>query len=166
MKIINKLQFAICVVLVGFFASCHITNTEEPITPTTNEEGETIETKIYEASGILTIPTSGFTKENLRTKIVLAGPDSMDIYMYEVKFAAAMPVTIDMIISGVHYAKEGNQINFHGDGIVPTAGNKPYENHIVTNLIGTITADSIKLSNNYGSTPSVYAGKLVSTDNK
>ncbi len=164
MKIINKLQFAICVVLVGFFASCHITNTEEPVINPTNEEGQT--TEVFEASGILTIPTSGFTKENIRTKIVLAGPDSMDIYMYEVKFAAAMPVTIDMIISGVHYAKEGNQINFHGDGIVPTAGNKPYENHIVTNLIGTITADSIKLSNNYGSTPSVYAGKLVSTDNK
>ena len=164
MKIIKKLQFAICVVLVGFFASCHITNTEEPTINPTNEEGQT--TEVFEASGILTIPTSGFTKENLRTKIVLAGPDSMDIYMYEVKFAAAMPVTIDMIISGVHYAKEGNQINFHGDGIVPTAGNKPYEKHIVTNLVGTITADSIKLSNNYGSTPSVYAGKLVSTDNK
>ncbi|MCR5050848.1 MAG: hypothetical protein K6A36_07175 [Paludibacteraceae bacterium] len=164
MKTINKLQFAICVVLVGFFASCHITNTEEPVINPTNEEGQT--TEVFEASGILTIPTSGFTKENIRTKIVLAGPDSMDIYMYEVKFAAAMPVTIDMIISGVHYAKEGNQINFHGDGIIPTAGNKPYKDHIITNLVGTITTDSIFMSNNYGSTPSVYAGKLVSTDKK
>ena len=81
--------------------------------------------------------------------------------MYDVKFAALMPVTIDMVISSVSYTKNAGGIHFYGDSIIPTAGNKPYDKYIVTDLNGTITADSLCLSNNYGDTPSVYAGKLV-----
>ena len=56
--------------------------------------------------------------------------------------------------------KTAGEIRFYGDSIVPTAGNKPYEKYIVTDLRGYISADSLCLSNNYGDTPSVYAGKL------
>ena len=78
--------------------------------------------------------------------------------MYDVKFATMMPVTIDMLISGVSYIKQGQTIRFYGDSIVPTAGNKPYEKYIITDLEGYVTADSICLSNNYGETPSIYRG--------
>lgn len=134
------------------FTSCHIAS-EEP------EEKQ--DESSYEAYGLLTIPSSGFTKENVRTKIMLADDGLLDIYMFDVKFAELMPVTIDMVIRGVAYNKTADEIRFYGDSIVPTAGNKPYEKYIVTDLQGYITADSLCLSNKYGDTPSIYAGKLT-----
>ena len=145
-KIVTLILFA------GMLASCHIVTPEEP---------EKEDSKNYEAVGLLTIPTSGFTKEDVRTKIVLVDDETLDIYMYEVKFAPLMPVTIDMRISGVPYSKTGSNIVFYGDSIVPTAGNKPYEKYIVRDLEGTVTADSMLISNLYGETPSVYAGAIV-----
>jgi len=139
------------IALAGLFAACHINSPEPEIHD---------ETEAYEALGTLLIPSSGFTKENLRTEIVLVDNDKLDIYMFDVKFAAAMPVTIDMVISGVPYVQNGSVITFYGDSIVPYAGNKPYEKYIVTELEGSITADSMFIANNYGSTPSVYQGAL------
>ena len=136
---------------VTLLTACHI-NTPEP--PKTDD------TKSYEAYGLLTIPSSGFTKENVRTMFVLKENNELDLYMFDVKFANAMPVTIDMLIRGVGYANEGGEIVFYGDSIIPTAGGKPYEKYIVTDLQGIITADSVFITNNYGTTPSVYAGKL------
>ena len=131
------------------FTACHISTPEEPLPE---------DTKAYEAYGLLTVTSSGFTKENIRTKIVLIDDATLDLYMYDVKFATMMPVTIDMLISGVSYTKQGQTIRFYGDSIVPTAGNKPYEKYIITDLEGYVTADSICLSNNYGETPSIYQG--------
>ena len=139
------------IALAGLFAACHI-NTPEPEIQD--------DTEAYEALGTLLIPSSGFTKENLRTEIVLVDNDKLDIYMFDVKFADAMPVTIDMVISGVPYVQSGSFISFYGDSIVPYAGNKPYEKYIVTDLEGSITADSMFISNNYGTTPSIYTGAL------
>lgn len=140
------------IALVSVLSACHITSKEPEV-----KDQETA----YEAYGVLTIPTSGFTKENLRTKVILVDDELLDIYMFEVKFATMMPLTIDMVISNVSYTKSGSMIEFHGDSIVPTAGDKPYKEHIVTDLKGYISADSLCLTNNYGETPSVYAGKLV-----
>lgn len=136
---------------VGMLSACHIASDEPK--PKENESS-------YEAYGLLTIPSSGFTKEDVRTKVILVNDELLDIYMFDVKFAALMPVTIDMVISGVGYTQTGSTIRFYGDSIIPTAGDKPYEKYIVTDLQGTITADSLCLTNNYGSTPSVYAGAL------
>ena len=138
--------------MAGIFSACHIVSEEPEVK---NRESS------YEANGLLTIPSSGFTKENVRTKIVIVNETQLDIYMFDVKFAAMMPVTIDMLISGVAYTRTTSEILFYGDSIIPTAGNKPYEKYIVTNLQGYITYDSLCLSNNYGDTPSVYAGKLT-----
>lgn len=143
----------LCIVTMSLcFTSCHIASEEPEV-----EKQESV----YEAYGLLTIPSSGFTKENVRTKIVLVDDKMLDIYMFDVKFATLMPVTIDMVISGVGYNKTANTIRFYGDSIVPTAGNKPYNKYIVTDLRGHISTDSLCLSNNYGDTPSIYAGKLV-----
>ena len=144
----KKIIFFISSVLM--MASCHIVTPEEPIKDTE---------KAYEAYGLLTITSSGFTKDNLRVKLVEKDDATMDLYMFDVKFAAAMPVTNDMLISGVGYAISGNEIHFYGDSIVPTAGGKPYEKYIIRDLEGKITADSIVLSNKYGTTPSIYRGK-------
>lgn len=146
MKKIGTLLLLACM-----FSACHTVS---------NEPELTIDDTYYEAYGLLSIPSSGFTKENVRTKVVVVNDEQMDIYMFDVKFATLMPVTIDMLISGVGYTRTANEIHFYGDNIIPTAGNKPYEKYIVTNLQGYISSDSICLSNNYGDTPSVYAGKL------
>ena len=147
----NKFTFHLSVIFAFavLFSSCHIASEE----PEVKEKDNT-----YEAYGLLTIPSSGFTKEDVRTEVVLVSDNLLDIYMFDVKFATLMPVTIDMVISGVAYTRTADEIHFSGDGIVPTAGNKPYDKYIVTDLVGRITADSICLSNNYGDTPSMYAG--------
>lgn len=137
--------------MVITLSACHI-HSEEPTVVT--------EETAYESFGLLTIPSSGFTKENVRTKIVLVNEEQLNIYMYDVKFATLMPVTIDMVISNVSYTLSGEDIQFYGDSIVPTAGNKLYEKYIVTDLNGKITADSLCIYNKYGETPSVYEGLL------
>ena len=139
-------------ILVTAMVSCHIVTPEDPV-----NDSE----KAYESYGLLTITSSGFTKDNLRVKIVEKDDATMDLYMFEVKFAAAMPVTIDMLVSGIGFAKNGNEIHFYGDSIIPTAGGKPYEKYVIRDLEGNITADSIVLSNFYGETPSIYAGKRI-----
>lgn len=150
-QITANLHLAAVTVLTLFLSSCHISSPEPPATDENNK---------YTAYGVLTIPSSGFTKENVRTEIVLTKENTLDIYMYDVKFATMMPVTIDMVISGVGYNKTAKEIRFYGDSIVPTAGNKPYDKYIVTDLEGVITADSMFISNKYGETPSVYKGAL------
>ena len=149
MKKIFYIHYSLFFAAALLLSSCHIVTPEEPI-----EENQ----KAYEAYGLLNITSSGFTKENLRVKLVEKDDATMDLYMFDVKFAAAMPVTIDMLISGVGYAISGDEIHFYGDSIVPTAGGKPYEKYIIRDLEGKITPDSIILSNNYGATPSVYRG--------
>ena len=150
-KIFSLFTFHLSLVIAVavLFSSCHIASEEPEVK---EKDGA------YESYGLLTIPSSGFTKENVRTKVVLVSDKQLDVYMFDVKFATMMPVTIDMVISGVDYTRTSDEINFSGDSIVPTAGNKPYEKYIVTNLVGHITVDSICLSNNYGDTPSTYAG--------
>lgn len=132
-------------------ASCHITTPEEPVKPTEDA---------YNAYGIMTVTSSGFTKENIHVKAVLKENNRMDLYMFDIKFAAAMPVTIDMLISNVTYVKKKDIFLFKGDSIIPTAGGKPYEKYIIRNLDGKITADSITLFNYYGTTPSTYKGAI------
>ncbi len=147
----NKLLSIAITAAVLMLSACHIVSQEEP----TQEETDAIE-----AYGLLTIPSSGFTKENVRTKLVLVSDEQLDLYMFDVKFATMMPVTIDMVISGVDYCKTADGIEFSGTDIVPTAGNKPYEKYIVTDLHGRVTADSMIISNNYGDIPAVYEGKI------
>lgn len=143
-------QFSILIAFAMLtLSSCHIVTPEEPVPD---------DTPAYEAVGLLQIPSSGFTKENVRTKIVLTSDETLDLYMFDVKFATLMPVTIDMLISNVLFTRTGNVIHFYGDSIVPTAGHKPYEKYIVTQLEGIITPDSLCLSNYYGDTPSIYRG--------
>lgn len=151
MKKLFSLSATLITLLFGL-SSCHIVTPEEPLPDDTTD---------YEAYGLLTVPSSGFTKENVRTRVVLTDDQTLDIYMYDVKFATMMPVTIDMLIRGVSYSQEGNRICFCGDSIVPTAGNKPYEKYIVTDLKGFVSADSICLSNNYGDTPAQYEGLIT-----
>lgn len=151
-KITNMKKILTLLLLAGTFASCRMVSEEPELA---------VDDTYYEAYGLLTVPSSGFTKENVRTKVVIVNDERLDIYMFDVKFATMMPVTIDMVISGVGYTKNENGIRFYGDSIVPTAGNKPYEKYIVTDLRGYITADSLCLSDNYGDTPCVYAGKLA-----
>ena len=140
------------IVLTGLLMSCHIVTTEEPVKETE---------KAYVAHGVMTVTSSGFSKEDTRVKVVLKDAQKLDMYMFEVKFAEKMPVTIDMLISGIDYEKKGNDIHFACNDIVPTAGGKPYEKYIIKDMEGYITPDSLCFSNKYDDTPSMYTGVLT-----
>lgn len=145
-------KISLFIVLLVCMTSCHIVTKEEPVLP---------EEDAYEAYGQLYIPSSGFTKENVRVKTVFKDNSRIDLYMFDVKFANAMPVTIDMLISDITYVaydKTADTFYFSCDSVVPTAGGKPYEKYIIRQMEGKITPDSIILSNYYGQTPSQYHG--------
>lgn len=143
-------KFFILLSLISL-VSCHIITPEEPVKET--EEA-------FNAYGVMTVLSSGFTREDVHVKAVLKENNKLDLYMFDIKFASAMPVTIDMLISNVDYVKKNNIYILKGDSIIPTAGGKPYEKYIIRNLDGQITADSINVSNLYGTTPSTYKGAI------
>ena len=72
MKKIFSFQFSVFFLMTVLLSACHITCPEEPVAE---------ETPSYEAYGQLAITSSGFTKDDVRTKVVLVSSDTLDLYM-------------------------------------------------------------------------------------
>ena len=72
----------IFILLTGIIclASCHITTSEEPVKETE---------QAINAYGVMTVLTSGFSKEDVHVKAVLKQNHQMDLYMFDIKFASA-----------------------------------------------------------------------------
>jgi hypothetical protein len=90
---------------------------------------------------------NAFTLEN--AQVVLTADEnetSGQIDMLKVKFAEAMPVTLDIAIPGVTLTVTDKGYNISGDGIVPTyASGTPFPDRTITDLEGTATPDELWL---------------------
>ena len=116
----------------------------------------------FKATGRMTVAgNEPFVKEDVNAEVVLGNNQSAEIRIYGVSFSARMPVTIDMVIPNVTYNKTVQQITLTGDNIIPMAGGNAYERYMVSGLQGTITADSLIISNNYSNIPTIYRGKIT-----
>ena len=116
----------------------------------------------FEATGKMAVAgNEPFEKEDVHAEVMLGNNQSAEIRIYGVSFSARMPVTIDMVIPNVTYNKTAQQITLKGDNIIPTAGGNAYDRYKVSSLQGTITADSLIISNDYGTIPTVYRGKIT-----
>ena len=144
-------------------------NKNEPeFTPNQDKTAFNEATK-FEASGTNNVPdgdgpNTPFEMKDIRSEVVIVNETTLDIYLYEVAFASAMAqrTTINMVIPGVNYIRTEGQITLSGDNITPTTGGNPFTRYIVYNLSGTITADSLKFTNSYGTySGCTYAGKIT-----
>ena len=127
------------------------------------QQSEPIKVTDQSYIGTIKVDQSGtsFTAPNITTQIVKVDDKTINIKMLKVKFAEAMPVTLDMTIAGVSYTASSSKITLSGNNIVPTALGGSFEAYKITGLNGTIQNKTLSLSMTCGVFPLSYAGKLV-----
>ncbi len=103
---------------------------------------------------------SSFVKEDVKVAFNKNGK-SATIEMFGVKFAEAMPLTLDMTISNVAYNLDNNEITFSGDSIVPQAMGKDFSKYTITNLKGSIIGGIFEFTMICGSYPVKYYGEQI-----
>jgi hypothetical protein len=85
-----------------------------------------------------------------------------DIEMLKVKFADDMPLTLDMLMSGVTLDETETGYSISGDGIVPTAmEGRPFENYTITELTGDATTESLSIEMMCGEYPLSFEGTVA-----
>lgn len=103
-----------------------------------------------------------YIKTGVRAEAIIRTDSTLDLVLYGISFSSKMPLTIDMTIPGASYICTADTIKLSGEGISPMMGERKFDNYIVTALMGTITADSLVFSNNYGTYQDCsYAGKIT-----
>lgn len=123
----------------------------------------------FEASGTNTVPNVEgesrnlpYIKTGVRAEAIIRTDSTLDLILYGISFSSKMPLTIDMTIPGASYTRSAGIIHISGDSIAPMMGERRFDNYMVTALKGTITADSLIFSNNYGTYQDCsYAGKVT-----
>jgi hypothetical protein len=71
---------------------------------------------------------------------------SADIEMLQVKFAEAMPVALDITIPGATLTKTADGYSISGDEIIPIAMGGPNERFKITDLEGSVSAETLSVS--------------------
>jgi hypothetical protein len=90
---------------------------------------------------------------------VAPGGTAADIEMLKVKFAAAMPLTIDMLIPGAGLTPTETGYSIAGENIVPTyMKGIPYPDRTITGLTGTASAQNLSFSMRCGTYPLRFTG--------
>lgn len=84
--------------------------------------------------------------------------DKLNFVMYNVKFAEAMPIKLNMVVEGVDCLGAVGNYVLTGNNIVPYAMGGPFEKFTITNLNGLITNNTMTLSFMCGEYPVTYSG--------
>lgn len=84
--------------------------------------------------------------------------DKLNFVMYNVKFAEAMPIKLNMVVEGVDCLGAVGNYVLAGNNIVPYAMGGPFEKFTITNLNGLITNNTMTLSFMCGEYPVTYSG--------
>lgn len=79
--------------------------------------------------------------------------------LYQVSFSPRMPMKLDLIIPNVENKNENGKTTLSGDGIIPWAMGKEFEQYTITNLSGTINDGTLSFSMNCGSSPMAFTGE-------
>lgn len=97
-----------------------------------------------------------FVKENVEASLTLdEETGAYSIKLFRVKFATAMPVEIDMIISDVNVDENGV---ISADSVVPYAMGGPFEKYLIRDLKGSLTDQTMSFSMICGKYPTSYQG--------
>lgn len=101
-----------------------------------------------------------FTQEEIVVELVIEG-NKAQIKMNKVKFAEAMPLTLDMTIPDVAAVADGSSTSLSGDNIIPLAMSGEYPEFTITGLTGTASVNNISFSMMCGQFPLTYTGTAV-----
>ena len=82
----------------------------------------------------------------------------LNFVMYKVKFANGMPIKLDMVVEGVDCIGAAGHYVLTGDNIIPYAMGGPFEQFTITQLEGTIDANTMTMSFLCGEYPVTYSG--------
>lgn len=99
-----------------------------------------------------------FTKEAQEVTYKIDDEGVMNIEMRGAKFAAAMPLTLDMTIPGVGYTETTDGYVLEAESIVPLAMGGEFAQFTITNLTGTITDTELTMEFMCGAFPVTYTG--------
>ncbi len=151
-----KKFFAILTIVAAtLVAGCEPHNESEPFTP-------------HDAhySGRITIDQNDgtiFSLDNIGVSADVGEVEgTIDLTVLKVKFAEAMPITLDMQINGITAEEEaGGALNLSGNNIVPIAMGGEFPAYTITNLVGYLSPTEISLTFMCGSYPVTYSGTAV-----
>jgi hypothetical protein len=108
---------------------------------------------------------NAFTLSGIEVKFTPAENGAKaDVEMLKVKFAAAMPFELDMLISGVTLTPTADGYSISGTDIVPTAlAGQSFPQYTITDLTGTVTTTSLSFDMHCGSYPVTFTGTRASS---
>ncbi len=84
---------------------------------------------------------------------------TLDLIWNKVKFVPQMP-EVTVTIPDIAFTEKDGIVSFSGDGIVPLAGEVPYDRFMVRGLKGTVSGDVLNVSLVFGSVPTSFTGSL------
>ncbi len=87
-------------------------------------------------NGTLVVNES-FAQDSINCEIIL-DKENLTLNMFNVKFAANMPVSINLSVPGVPYERDSRNIIFSGDSIVPMMGAMPVPAYMFEHIEGGI----------------------------
>lgn len=122
---------------------------EGPLTDATGAWSGTL--KVVQDDG------SDYMLEGVAVQVASIDSKYCQIVMEQVQFSPKMPVKIDMTIDSVPYVKNGSDIEFGGDNIVPKAMGGPFPKYNITEFKGVMN-EKISFSMMCGSYPLSYNG--------
>lgn len=119
-------------------------------------------------SGLMSVLYEGenFNQEDIKVQVAFAEDEkTIDIKFLKVKFAPAMPVSLDVTVMGIPAEKnQDGSWTFSGDDITPWALGGPYDTYKANDLQGTLTDSRIEFSLGFFNTkksenyPTTYSG--------
>lgn len=99
-----------------------------------------------------------FKQQGVSVRYGINDDHTIDIYMYRVQFAEAMPVKLDMTIPGVECNAVDGRTELSGERIIPLAMGGEFPRYTITGLRGTLTDSELHLSMTCGEFPLTYSG--------
>lgn len=106
-----------------------------------------------------------FTLEDIDVEVTLAEDGTANIELFKVKFAAAMPVSLDVLIKGVTLTKTAEGYSISGDNIVPTAmEGQPFAQYTITDLEGSADLENMSLDMIMGEFPMTFEGSVTTAE--
>lgn len=144
-----------CAVALFSFASC------------LNDDGEqelTIDPLGYTFAGDIIVDQNDgttYAESDVRVQVNFdETKETATLIIYNIKFAEAMPVRLDMIVDGLVYLNNPGFITLGGNNIVPFAMGGPFPAYTVRDFIGQLTTSDLVFTMTCGEYPVSYVGKI------
>ena len=118
----------------------------------------------YNYSGTITIldPNDGskYIEDEVKVQVQFdEKEEKATLIVYNVKFAEAMPVRLDMTVDGLSYQNGSGYIILGGSNIIPYAMGGPFPLYTIKDFIGQLMPQEFVFSMTCGEYPVSYIGK-------